>query len=391
MTAIGKYTLSGDWEISNVGHTALAVFNDKKYFMKRYNSYRMPKNDPATISRKLYEKQKAAFEEFVAYRKEINEKLSEVAKSGGNIILPCEWFVADNAFIEVTDYIEDIVGDDRLFGLSAQDRILLLLTAAGALKGIHDAGIVHSDLKRSNILVKKNAYGKYLAKIIDFDKSYFVNRIRVNDLGGDQCYMSPELAYCLMSDLSESAVKRLSLKSDIFSLGIVFYSYLCGGRFPEIRTPSGDRIGNSQYCGEALVRGNTLAIGREIEEEYLRALIANMLYKDPAMRPDAQTVINVIKEKRVLSVRPDQGVAVIGARVETPRVEPARAAASARTDAPSDGGLEIDYESLRRAGFVKAESDRNGTSVRYKLFKRDGSFAYMSAQVLILTGYAKRR
>ena len=391
MTAIGKYTLSSDWEISNVGHTALAVCGGKKYFMKRYNSYRLPKNDPKNISRKLYERQKAAFEEFVAYRKEINEKLSEVAKSGGNIILPCEWFIGDNAFVEATDYIEDIVDDGTLFGLSAEDVRFLLLTAAGALKGVHGAGIVHSDLKRSNILVKKNAYGKYLAKIIDFDKSYFVNRIRVNDLGGDQCYMSPELAYCLISDLSESAVQQLSPKSDIFSLGIVFYNYLCGGRFPGIRTPSDDGTVNPQYCGEALLCGNILIIGREIEDDCLRALIANMLYKDPAMRPDAQTVINVIKEKRVLSVRPDQGVAVIGARVETPRVEPARAAASARTDAPSDGGLEIDYESLRRAGFVKAESDRNGTSVRYKLFKRDGSFTYMSAQVLILTGYARRR
>ena len=203
---IGKYKLISDWEIANTAHTALAEYDGKKHFLKKYNNYKMPRKNAST-SAELYARQEEEFKAFVDYRTALNTKLGKIAQSGGNIILPSEWFVADNVFVEATEFIEGTVSEDTLFKLSDDDKYFLLLTAAGALKSLHSAGIIHSDLKRSNILVIKNAYGKYIAKIIDFDKSYFEGRPRVNDLGGDQCYVSPELAYCLMSDLAESGVK----------------------------------------------------------------------------------------------------------------------------------------------------------------------------------------
>lgn len=388
---IGKYKLISDWEIANTAHTALAEYDGKKHFLKKYNNYKMPRKNAST-SAELYARQEEEFKAFVDYRTALNTKLGKIAQSGGNIILPSEWFVADNVFVEATEFIEGTVSEGTLFKLSDDDKYFLLLTAAGALKSLHSASIIHSDLKRSNILVIKNAYGKYIAKIIDFDKSYFEGRPRVNDLGGDQCYVSPELAYCLMSDLAESGVKALSTKSDIFSLGLVFYNYLCRGGFPALTNEDGESEGSAKYCGEASLRNGTLTVGAEIKEEYLRALIANMLYRDPEKRPSAQKVVDVLKSKTVLPVLKGMGVRTIATRAaKADEAAESVVAAHEYRAASGAGELIVEYEKLRKAGFVKVECEASGASMKYKLYKSDGSYIYMNPQVLVLTGYAKRR
>lgn len=152
----------------------------------------------------------------------MNEALSTVACEGGNIILPTHWFVDDINFIEATQFIDGLLEDKEIMALPVDQLHFVMMTAAKAVKEIHGKNIVHSDLKRTNILAARNSSGKVVAKIIDFDKSYFPNRVRENDLGGDQLYMSPELTWCLISECEEDAVSKLSTKSDVFSLGIVF-------------------------------------------------------------------------------------------------------------------------------------------------------------------------
>ena len=70
---------------------------------------------------------------------------------------------------------------------------MLLKTVAHSLKILHDLRIVHSDLKPSNVLVKRTELG-YTTKLIDFDSSYIAgNPPPPEEIVGTMNYYSPEL------------------------------------------------------------------------------------------------------------------------------------------------------------------------------------------------------
>ncbi len=82
----------------------------------------------------------------------------------------------------------------------------------------HSKGVLHRDIKSANILVK----GDYQLKLADFGYADFVSRCsgasRYNV--GSPLYMSPE-------SLTSS---QYSFKSDVWSIGIVFYEMLIGSQ-----------------------------------------------------------------------------------------------------------------------------------------------------------------
>ncbi|CAN5733681.1 MAG: protein kinase domain-containing protein [Ilumatobacteraceae bacterium] len=59
--------------------------------------------------------------------------------------------------------------------LDLQTQLVLLKTVAHSLKILHDLNIVHSDLKPSNVLIKRTDFG-FTTKLIDFDSSYLAGR-----------------------------------------------------------------------------------------------------------------------------------------------------------------------------------------------------------------------
>ena len=63
--------------------------------------------------------------------------------------------------------------DIKALGLRVE--LVLMKTVAHSLKLLHDLRIVHSDLKPSNVLIKRTELG-YTTKLIDFDSSYIAGR-----------------------------------------------------------------------------------------------------------------------------------------------------------------------------------------------------------------------
>ena len=117
--------------------------------------------------------------------------------------------------------------------LPAVDRLKLFIQVCQAIQSAHQKGVIHRDVKPSNILVTLH-HGTPLPKVIDFgiakatnqkltEKTLFTNFAQ---LIGTPAYMSPEQA--------EMSSMDVDTRTDVYSLGVLLYELLTGTTpFPE--------------------------------------------------------------------------------------------------------------------------------------------------------------
>ena len=121
----------------------------------------------------------------------------------------------------VSKYIEgcDLSAKLRQHRLTYRDAVELVAAVAEALHCAHKQGLVHRDVKPSNILIGKDNK----PYVVDFGLA-----LREENIGkgpkyaGTPAYMSPEQA--------RGEGHRVDGRSDVFSLGVVFYELLAGRR-----------------------------------------------------------------------------------------------------------------------------------------------------------------
>src|SRR5262249_27802611 len=126
--------------------------------------------------------------------------------------------------------VPDLASPDAVLLRGAfQDGALhLAVQLADALAFVHAQGVLHGDLKPSNVLLGPDGR----PRLLDFNLSADV-QAAYDQLGGTATYMSPEQ---LRS--SNPAAAGFDDRSDIFSLGVVLYELLCG-RHPFGMPPEG--------------------------------------------------------------------------------------------------------------------------------------------------------
>ncbi len=171
--------------------------------------------------------------------------------------------------------------------MPGSDVIRLGRQVASALAAAHDKDIVHRDLKPDNIMIVPNADapGGEQSKVLDFGIAKLTElqtgdseaHTRADALLGTPRYMSPE--QCRGGGHTDS-------KSDVYSLGVIFYELLAGA--PPF-------VGNSH--GELIVAHmmhQPQPLAERVEpgtSDALVQLVMRMLLKDKEARPTMRQVV----------------------------------------------------------------------------------------------------
>ncbi|MBT8495149.1 MAG: serine/threonine protein kinase [Deltaproteobacteria bacterium] len=140
-----------------------------------------------------------------------------------NIISVYDFFEQDGERFIVMEFVEGIDLYDLLdiCGRVPYDvAAVIAMQVARALDYIHYRTIVHRDIKPANIMVSRQGGVKVMDFGIARDKSYERDLTQTGTGIGTPSYMSPEQ---ILGD-------KLDARSDIFSLGIVLYQMLTGGK-----------------------------------------------------------------------------------------------------------------------------------------------------------------
>ena len=146
-----------------------------------------------------------------------------------NICMVYEIAEADQQYFIAMQYVPGKTLKKVIGGrpLSADSLLSIALQVADALEVAHSRGIIHRDIKSSNIIITPRGQ----AKVLDFGLAKLLTEkerttpseelTRVGAPMGTPSYMSPEQARC----------ERVDHRSDIYSFGVVLYE-MATGRMP---------------------------------------------------------------------------------------------------------------------------------------------------------------
>jgi serine/threonine protein kinase len=257
-----------------------------------------------------------------------------------NIVAAHDAFQANGARFLVMEYISG-VGLPSLIRehgpLSVPQAVCWTLQAARGLDYAHRQGIIHRDVKPTNLLCD----GEGTVKVLD------LGLVRICDAKAAAGVADRELTNCdqpvgtadYMSPEQALDPRQADARSDIYSLGCTLY-YLLTGRAP---------FGGNTWAQKILEHRDrpipSLRESREDVPEQLDALFRRMLAKRPAERP--QTMHEVIAALNELSLPmppslvPDRSANVAGDQLQ----DTVRAHANPVSDTVVDLNANLDLDS----------------------------------------------
>ncbi|WP_344273225.1 serine/threonine-protein kinase [Actinomadura napierensis] len=173
--------------------------------------------------------------------------------------------------------LDEILARDG--GLPVEAVLDLLAQAGRALAVAHEAGIVHRDVKPANLMVSPDG----TLKVTDFGiarRLAAASQTQTGMVMGTAHYISPE----------QASAGEITTAADLYSLGVVAYECLAGEPPFDGQTPVEVALKHVRDAPPELPARVPAAA---------RALVGQMLAKDPADRPDGATAV----ADRALAIR----------------------------------------------------------------------------------------
>lgn len=214
------------------------------------------------------------------------EALSASSLSHPNIVEMYDVGEDNGIYYIVMEYIEGKTLKQLIKkrgSLTLSEAIDIMLQLTDGISQAHDSYIIHRDLKPQNILIKEDG----LIKITDFGIAMALNSTQLtqtNSVMGSVHYLPPE----------QASGKGSTIRSDIYSMGILFYELLTGNL--PFKGDNAVEIALKQMRDEIpRIRKKNPAIPQSVENVVLKATAKNPKnrYADvKEMHADLLTVLN---------------------------------------------------------------------------------------------------
>jgi serine/threonine protein kinase len=148
--------------------------------------------------------------------------------------------------------------------LGINDALRISFYVGAALSHVHDRGLLHLDVKPSNIVVVR---GRPI--LCDFGIARWQTAPRPKSVAGTEDYIAPE----------ECQLEEITPAADIFALGVTLYELLTGHLpFPEKREP--------EVYPQVLQPPSSVRQHRQAVPIGLEQLVLSCLNRDPKARPN---------------------------------------------------------------------------------------------------------
>lgn len=282
---INGYTLKGELNNENSGFSkwGFAVKGGKEYFIKELITPVYPV-DKGVMSDELFESKRNFCKNFENRYVKLYTAINNA--SCGNLVRIEEFFRCGSKYYLINEKVDgESASMEEIANFSDENKLLLAKSVIFAFCCLHRWGIVHFDVKPSNILVKRTRSGKYVGKIIDFDAGFSQNEVRDDvELGGDLTYLAPETFLAIRGD-----DVKIGEKADIYSLGLVLHEYFSG------HLPSFNKT-EYEYPFEAVLDGGGVSIDSSSMPLEISELIIKMISADPDERPSAEEILKEIRK-----------------------------------------------------------------------------------------------
>ena len=183
-------------------------------------------------------------------------------------------------------HLREYINNDRL--VSSYPPLRVNHDIAVAVQYLHAKSIVHRDLKPENIFYCLSPHRDRIEKVVVGD--FGISKTTTEDICsisswqvGTLGYISQEVWNQLKENDDPNFRKRMTLKSDIFAMGCIFYYTVTGGKNPFGKIDTQANIGQKKPPDLDKL---------EKKQQVLRCLLENALSHDEEERPNATQVLN---------------------------------------------------------------------------------------------------
>jgi serine/threonine-protein kinase len=190
-------------------------------------------------------------------------------------------FIAQE-FVEGTDYETIVEGDGPL---SLAETLAVVDSVAAALGAVHDVGVIHRDLKPSNVMRRHDGR----IKVLDFG----IAKPIASNLGPEITRAGMflgTLGYCSPEQIRGD---KLSVQSDIYSLGVMFYYFLTG-EVPNKGSETEEMLQETLSGKLTPIRKHRNDLAHPVT-----SLVERMVHRESRKRPESAAVVRA----RIVEVR----------------------------------------------------------------------------------------